>query len=324
MEAITSNDKQVSGHHSAHIGALLDSRFEVRSLLGKGGLSWVYRGIDQSNNTEVAIKILKSQFSDEDAAGRFARETRAASLSHPNLVKVLDRGIKDSGEPFIVMELLEGRTLAEVLADSHGRLRLPRVINICRQAAEGVAFAHKDGIVHRDLKPGNIFLVSNSKGKDQVKVLDFGLAKVMDQSTGFQTRVDETVGTPKYMSPEQIMGERVDGRSDIYSLCVVLFELVTGECLYDGETPFEVMTKHTTAPPVDPRQVRADLRLPDDLCELVMKGLSKYPGERFQTMSGLETALRRLEIAHPPSKIDHLLDHFMGTLATIKSKAKRT
>lgn len=322
MEAPISNEKQVY-RHEVHIGALLDSRFQVESYLGTGGLSWVYRGLDLKTNGVVAIKILKSQFTDEDAAGRFARETRAASLSHPNLVQVFDRGIKDSGEPYIVMELLEGQTLAEMLADSNGRLRIPRVINICRQAAEGMAFAHKDGIVHRDLKPGNLFMVTNPKRKDQVKVLDFGLAKIIDQNTGFQTRVDETVGTPKYMSPEQIMGERVDGRSDIYSLCVVLFELVTGQCLYDGETPFEVMTKHATAPPVDPREVRPDLRLPNDLCELVMKGLAKYPGERYQTMTGLETALRRLEIAHPPSKIDHLLDHLMGTVATIKSKGKR-
>lgn len=325
METRTDNNDNASRgvQQDAHIGEVLDERFKVLSLLGQGALSRVYRGVDIKTHQPVAIKILKCQFtSDEDVAGRFARETRAASLSHPHLAEFFDRGIKESGEPFIVMELLEGQTLSELLAATHGRLRLPRAINICRQTAEALTFAHREGIVHRDLKPGNIFLVANNKRRDFVKVLDFGLAKIVDQNTGFQTRVDETVGTPKYMSPEQIMGDRIDGRSDIYSLCVVLFELVTGRSLFEGTTPFEVMQKHATEPPTDPRQVRPDLRLPQDFCELVMKGLAKLPGQRFQTMNGLEAALRRLEIAHPPSLIDHLLDHLSATVESVRAPKK--
>ncbi len=308
-----------------HIGELLDDRFRVVAPLGEGGLSRVYRGIDQTTNQPVAIKILKSQFlSDKDAAGRFARETRAC-LSHQHLVQIIDRGIKVSGEPFIVMELLQGETLAEMLKRTGGKVGLWRAINLCRQTAEAIAVAHGEGIVHRDIKPSNIFLVSNGQVQtDFVKVLDFGVAKVIDQTNGFQTRSGETVGTPRFMSPEQITGERIDGRSDIYSLSVVLYEMVTGSTLFGGASPFEVMKMHVSEPPPDPRKLRPDLRLPADFCEALLRGLAKTPGQRFQTMKGFEGALRNIEENHPNRRrIDGLFEKVQNVLSSRKSADQR-
>lgn len=306
-----------------HIGELLDERYRVVVPLGEGGLSRVYRGMDQETRRSVAIKILRSQFlSDPDAAGRFARETRACCLEHPHLVSVHHKGIKPSGEPFIVMELLQGQTLANLLREHGGTLRLWRAINICRQTAEGIAAAHSEGIVHRDIKPSNIFLVKQPQGRSQdfVKVLDFGVAKVIDQTNGYQTRSGETVGTPRFMSPEQITGERVDGRSDIYSLSVMLFEMVTGTCLFDGKNPFEIMKMHINQQPPDPRTLRPDLRLPADFCDVLMKGLEKQPGQRFQTMKGFAVALQKVEENHRTRrKIDELFDSIQ--LALFPKKA---
>lgn len=308
-----------------HIGELLDDRYRVVAPLGEGGLSRVYRGMDQETRKGVAIKILKSQFlADKDAAGRFARETRASSLAHEHLVQLLDRGIKPSGEPFIVMELLHGHTLADLLRTTNGCLRLWRTIDICRQTADAIAFAHAEGIVHRDIKPSNIFLVKTKPpvDRDFVKVLDFGVAKVIDQTNGFQTRQGETVGTPKYMSPEQITGERIDGRSDIYSLAAVVYETVTGGPVFEGGTPFETMRMHVNEQPRDPRKVRPDLHLPSDFCEAVLRGLAKNPSQRFQTMKGFEAALRNIEERHPTRRmIEELYDNVYLALFPPKQQA---
>ncbi|RYE84143.1 MAG: serine/threonine protein kinase, partial [Myxococcales bacterium] len=238
----------------------------------------------------VAVKIIHGHLlSDESASARFITEARAASqLNHPNSVGVIDFGTTEDGLLYLVMEYLRGRDLARVLNES-GLLPLRRSVEVIRQVLAALAEAHELGIIHRDLKPENIILEPRRGGGDYVKVVDFGLAKVRAERS--VTRPGIVCGTPDYMAPEQGRGDTLDGRSDLYSVGVILFLLLTGRLPFEGDSPTQVVLLHLTMPPPDPRQVAPGRALPDALVDVCMRALSKDPDKRYADADAFAQAL---------------------------------
>jgi eukaryotic-like serine/threonine-protein kinase len=277
------------------IGRKLDGRYEVVGRLGEGGVGVVYRGRQTQLGRFVAIKVLQ-----QDAAAspewrrRFEREARALSaLAHPNVVPVTDSGI-DNGVPFLVMELLQGKTLADLL--KKGPLPLERALDIARQLLRGLAFAHGKGIVHRDLKPANVFLQALPDQTDHVRLLDFGMAKFLDGSTSrsiaeTQTRAGAVFGTPAYMSPEQAKGGTIDARTDVYAAGALLFELLAGRRPFVEDTPESVVMAHLTQPVPSLAKVRPALAAAPQFQPLVERSMAKKPSARFKDAGAMLAAL---------------------------------
>ncbi|MGH2556800.1 MAG: protein kinase domain-containing protein [Actinomycetota bacterium] len=257
-------------------------RYEVLSLLGRGGTAEVFEATDRLLGRRVAVKVLREGMAPgPQAVSSFRREARAAaSLNHPSIVTVHDVGM-DEDRPFIVMELVNGEPLSDVL-DRDGRLAPERAAAIAQAMAEALACAHDAGIVHRDLKPRNVMLTAQG----QVKVLDFGIAQALDR-----TPVDEPLGTAEYLSPEQATGLPLDGRSDIYSLGVVLFEMLAGRPPFTGDLALAVMHQHVTEEP--PPLARFSPEAPAPLCAIVDRCLRKDPGARPRSARELAFELRR-------------------------------
>ena len=256
----------------------------------------VYAGVHVELERPAAIKMLLPDLvSDPRALGRFKREARAAArLNHPNVAGTYDFGTLSGGESYIVMELVEGETLSEHLAAA-GALPLREAVRIARQVADGVEAAHRGGIVHRDLKPSNIVVSRDHHGEPFVKVLDFGVAKLKGHTTG---RLDIThagalVGTPRYMSPEQFADYEVDARSDIYSLGVILYEMIAGRAPFEAPSAPALALKHIKEAPPPLTQARPDV--PDVLARLVARALAKDPAERPQTAAELSRELKAAE-----------------------------
>ncbi len=265
--------------------------FVVDSELGAGGMGVVYRALDESLSRGVALKVLASDLADDERwRERFLREARlAAAITHPNVAAIYEVGESD-GWIYIAMELVAGRTLRSALTD--GPLAIDEALRIGREVTKALARAHELNIVHRDLKPDNVMLTPAG----DVKVLDFGLArreKAAAPSTSFVTRDGEIVGTPAYMSPEQSSGKHVDARSDVFSFGVMLFELLTGEPPFRGDTPGDLFTAiaRDTPPPVSSKNTRAGA----DVDRVVAKCLAKDPAERYANATELLDALRSLE-----------------------------
>jgi serine/threonine-protein kinase len=281
------------------IGRKLDGRYDVVARLGEGGMGVVYRARQAHLGRFVAIKVLHQ---DTAAIGewrrRFEREAQALSaLAHPNVVPVTDSGI-DDGIPFLVMELLQGKTLAELLKEERGPLPLWRSMDIARQTLRGLGFAHGKGIVHRDLKPANVFLQDLPDQSDHVRLLDFGMAKFIEKKSGSKatadtlTRVGAVFGTPAYMSPEQAKGNPADARTDVYAAGCVLFELVSGRRPFLENTPEAVVMAHLTAPVPSLAKIRPGLGAAAPLLQPVIeKAMAKRPGARFKDASAMLTAL---------------------------------
>ncbi len=232
------------------VGQELDGKYVVLKKLGEGGMGTVYVAEQRSMGREVAVKILRPRFSqNRQAIKYFLREARAASrLTHPNTITVYDSGQTPQGLLYQVMERLNGRPLS-ALIEEEGGLAVPRAIAILSQICDSLAEAHLAGITHRDLKPENIFIEPTVGNPEFVKVLDFGIAKIAEDSGTNATATGMICGTPSYMSPEQTMGRALDGRSDIYALGVLLYEIVVGERPFSGQTPMEIMLKHINEPP---------------------------------------------------------------------------
>lgn len=254
-------------------GKKLGGRYEIISRIGGGGMAVVYKAIDSLLHRHVAIKVLSESLSnDSEFIRRFSREAQAAaSLSHPNIVNVYDVG-RDGYTHYIVMELVDGPTLKQYVLDK-GALPVDEAVYIASQICDGLEHAHENKIVHRDIKPHNILMGSNGR----VKVTDFGIARAASSSTITQT--GSVMGSVHYFSPEQARGGVVKEKSDIYSLGVVLYEMLTGELPFDGDSAISIALKHLQEPVVDPRQLNA--AIPDNIVRIVMRALEKDPEMRY-------------------------------------------
>ena len=268
-------------------------RYQLLREIGSGGMGRVFQAIDTDTGRAVAAKVLlASEDVKVQALLRFQREGAVLSaLQHPNVVEVYGTFLEEHTS-CIIMELLEGQSLAQILR-SDGRLPLPRTKKLAQQVAAALAYAHGRGIVHRDIKPSNIMVI----GDDQVKVADFGIARVLQEGTTFAnlTATDTGMGTPVYMSPEQIEGQRVDGRSDLYSFGVVLYHMVTGKPPFEGPDPLSIAFKHVHKAPQPPGDLNDSL--PEDWEALILKCLAKNPAHRYQTATALEEAIAHLEVS---------------------------
>lgn len=274
------------------LGERLGGRFLVLKKIGAGGMGAVYRARQEGMDRDVAVKVLLGDLAEnETVLRRFTLEALAVSrLRHPNTIQIFDYGQTPQGNPYIAMELLEGQTLHDLLRKERP-LPIRRALRIMSQVAASLAEAHEKGIVHRDLKPENIFLVPVSDNPDYVKVLDFGVAKLRDKDEkGTLTQAGSIFGTPRYMSPEQCSAQPVDGRSDLYALGVMLYEMITGEAPFSSDQPLVLLLAHVNDPPPPPSGVSDKQVIPAEVEEFVLKLLAKAPEDRMQEA----TALSRL------------------------------
>jgi serine/threonine-protein kinase len=270
----------------------LGGRYRIEHELGRGGMAKVFLGTDTVLGRTVAVKVLAPQYADDDGfVQRFRREAQAAaSITHPDIVSVFDTG-SDDGVHFIVMEYVEGRTLAEILAGG-GRILPDRAIDISMDVCRALEAAHARGVIHRDIKPGNIML--DLRG--DVKVTDFGIARITTTAdTVAQTAA--IMGTAAYLSPEQAQGLPNDGRSDIYSLGCVLYEMVTGRPPFLGDSPVAVASKQVLEQPVPPSRLNSDVTA--DLDAVILRALAKNPANRYQSAGEMRADLERAKRGLP-------------------------
>jgi serine/threonine-protein kinase len=276
------------------VGKTLPGGYHILDLISVGGMGRVYRAEQSALGRTVAVKIIHPHLlSDDNSALRFITEARAASqLNHPNSIAVFDFGRTDDGQPYLVMEFLRGKDLARV-AYEEGPLAFSRIVDVLRQALAALSEAHELGIVHRDLKPENIILEQLRRGGDFVKVVDFGLAKLRADAQGPSVTSPGIVcGTPDYMAPEQGRGDPIDGRSDLYAVGVILFQLLTGRLPFEADSPTQVVMMHMTIPVPDPRQLAPERNIPEPLVQVVNKALSKDAKKRYQDAIEFADALK--------------------------------
>ncbi|MEY2936901.1 MAG: hypothetical protein RL033_7650 [Pseudomonadota bacterium] len=281
-----------SPHPNALIGQTLGGRYLVTSLIGTGGMGAVYRAEHVQLQKPVALKVLNAEMAQHrEAALRFEREAMvSARIMHPHVVSANDSGRLPDGSLYLVLEFVQGRSLRQLL-EEEGRLPIPRAVAIAGQIAEALAAAHAAEIVHRDLKPGNVMLLARESNAEFVKVLDFGLARVVGQPSGGEalTRTGAVFGTPEYMAPEQARGEVVDHRADLYALGVILYELLAGQPPFQAPELVAVLIKHLQeAPPPLPPDI------PQPLARYVMSLLEKLPAQRPSDALSVVKSLRRL------------------------------
>jgi serine/threonine-protein kinase len=277
-------------------GRVLDGRFQMEMRVGEGGMAYVYRARDRESGRMVAIKVLMSRLTgDKEAVARLRREAQVAMrLDHPNVCGIIAWG-EAGGMPYLVMPFLEGETLSR-RETRHGpmppALAVPLIIELCR----GLQHAHDAGILHRDLKPENVMLVAGEKEGDRERavVMDFGLAKesVVGAEVAKLTATGIVLGTPEFMSPEQIRGKALDARSDVFALGVLAFELLTGRLPFEGNTAQETMLAHLTGQPIRLRQARAEL--PEPLEQVIARSIAHRAADRFESMREFGDALEEI------------------------------
>ncbi len=271
------------------VGVALLGRYQVLERIGDGGMGTVYMAEHTTILKKFAVKVLSAELSlRAEHCDRFMREARSASMiNHPNVVEITDFGKTPDGQPFFVMEYLQGKDLSQIVGED-GPMSWKRVRGIILQVCNALQAAHEQGIVHRDMKPGNVVLVKRGNNPDHVKVLDFGIAKVLGQEPDAKglTQSGMVVGTPEYMSPEQGWGQPVDHRGDIYALGVLIFELLTGKIPFTGTTMMEVLNRHMFEVP--------DVKhpsIPDEVGAIILKAMQKDRSLRFQSMNELSAAV---------------------------------
>jgi serine/threonine protein kinase len=271
------------------LDTMLAGRYHILDVVGQGGMGVVYKARQELLDRPVAIKMLRAQFiTDEISIKRFLHEARAAGrLNHPHVITVYDFGVSDSGEPYIVMEYISGISLADV-AGKGKAVPFNRALGIFGQVCDALDHAHSQSMIHRDLKPGNIMLLNSSTQQDYVKVVDFGIAKIVGTTPSESQRLTltgEIFGSPVYMSPEQCRGEDLGPASDIYSLGIVMYETLMGKPPFMGTNIVETITQHLCATPAPFAQVRPDIDIPQGIEAMVMKCLRKDCSLRYGSMA---------------------------------------
>lgn len=282
------------------VGSVVDGRYRIDSLLGEGGMGAVYAGTDLRLDKPIAVKVMARELAaNAEALARFHREAKVTSaLGHPHIVQVLDFSSTPAGEPFIVMEFLDGEDLEHRLRRV-GRLSPTETLAVARQVASALMAAHERGVIHRDLKPANIYLLRAAGEADFVKVLDFGISKVISSSTRL-TRTTAIVGTPNYMSPEQAEGRNadIDGCTDQWALACIAWECLSGESLFSGDNAMSVLLQIVNQPP---RQLSTALPHIDPKVDAVlMRGLAKDKHDRFASVAELAAALEAAVLSSAP------------------------
>ena len=291
-----------AGFAQGLVGIVLDGRYRLEAVLGEGGMGAVFRALHLATERKVAVKLLKPHLTqDATALQRFMREARATlKVDSPHAVKVLDFGITPNRDYYIALEYLDGRTVQREL-DVDGPFAPARVIHIARQALSALGAAHRSGLVHRDIKPDNLLLMQVGDDPDYAKLLDFGVAKLMegsassDQSRMALTAAGMVFGTPEFMSPEQACGHPLDGRSDLYSLAATMFAMLTGCALFEGNSAIEWLTHHARTPPPHLADVQPQLAALPALDELLQRCLAKRPDQRPASAAELDALLATLE-----------------------------
>jgi CheY-like chemotaxis protein len=278
------------------LGTSLPGRYEFLEIIGEGGIGLVFKARHPHLEKLFAIKMLLASEMSDEMVSRFHLEAKAISkLDHPNIISVHDFGITEKRQPFMVMDYIAGTSLETAILE-RDYIPVAEALDYLIGLADGIAHAHDEAILHRDIKPANVMLKVMSDGRVVPKLLDFGLAKV--QQAGHKpihtTTIHQVVGSPPYMSPEQVRGKPLDARSDIYALGCMMFELLTGYLPHAGDTAVELMFKHLEEPPLTFVEVRPKLSFPDGLQEAVNRAMQKQPEQRFQTMHELRDELQNI------------------------------
>jgi serine/threonine protein kinase len=305
------------------MGAVLDGRYEVRGLIGKGGMARVYLAEDVRTRRAVAVKILSRDFSrDRVARERFLREIEvAAAIGHPNVVQVLDAGERPDGAPFLVLEFLHGESLGDLLRRDEA-VEAAFAVPMMARAASALAAAHKAGIIHRDVKPDNLFLVGERGAPYTLKVVDFGMAKLTEASSLSQSGM--ALGTLQYIAPEQALADPVDARTDVYGLGVVLYRMLTGKLPFEASDDARLVAQHLFAPPRPPTSIKPSL---DPRLEaVILNAMRKRPENRYPTMTAFEEDLERIlgqrSGAVVPAPVRREPDHYEATTPSARGAAE--
>ncbi len=285
------------------LGSVVDGRYQLECILGRGGMGLVYRAAHLGLRRQVAVKILHPSLAASlDVRNRFEREAFAAGrIDHPNCINVMDSGKLPDGSRYLAMELLDGKSLGDVL-EAEGQIAPGRALHILAHILRGLAHIHGAGLIHRDMKPENIFLIRHGQDEDFAKILDFGIAKGMgktDLEEGVKlTQAGMAFGTPIYMAPEQALGNPMDGRADLYAAAIIAYEMLAGQPPFYSDDKLEVMSMHTArpVPPMRQRLVKNGRPIPSSLERLIVKGLTKKPSDRYASaeifLAAVEEALR--------------------------------
>ena len=300
------------------VGLLLDNKYKLEKRVGRGAFGTVYEAIHTQLGDKVAVKVLHAHLThDQNTIERFRREARTAMrIRHRNAVAVMDFGVTTDNHggniAYLVMEFLEGTDLRHYLRQKR-QLDFREALMVILQACDAVHAAHMEGVIHRDLKPDNVWLVNTVEGIQQVKILDFGIAKIKvgNRSDNVLTQEGLVIGTPHYMSPEQGRSRELDGRSDVYSLGVILYELLTGRVPFTGTAPLDIILKHTSEAPPPPRMFRADM--PEKLEQVILRALAKQPSERQESALRFAEELESVlfesgALTSTPRRVRHEMD----------------
>jgi serine/threonine protein kinase len=297
-----------AGFAQGLVGITLDGRYRLDAVLGEGGMGSVFRATQLAMDRKVAVKLLKPHLlSDEQALQRFAREARATlKVESPHAVKVLDFGVTPLRDYYMVLEYLDGRTVHREL-EIDGPFAPARVAHVARQALAALGAAHAQGLIHRDVKPDNLLLMRVGNDADYTKILDFGVAKLMQGAAGNTSQLALTAagmvfGTPEFMSPEQACGQTLDGRSDLYSLAATMYVMLTGTTLFQGKTAIELLTHHARTPAPHLDVARPELAAYPELDQLLQRCLAKHRSQRPESAAAMDALIRAIEpaLTRPP------------------------
>jgi serine/threonine-protein kinase len=292
------------GAKDPYIGTTFDHRYRIDRLLGEGGMGFVYLARHKVIDKKVAVKVLRAEMAkDREILERFLQEARAASsIGNPHIIDISDFGDLPDGSTYFVMEFLDGQSLVQ-FNDKNNRQPFDVIAKIAIQMANGLAAAHEAGIIHRDLKPENIFVVTRGLDKHFVKILDFGIAKVATSGENKLTRAGAVFGTPHYMSPEQAAGSPLDHRTDVYSLGVMLYEMISGLLPFTADNFMGILSQHMYQAPPPLGKLNLDPPCPAELEAIIFKCMSKAPDDRYPDMTALSADLQRFQDGHVPDAV---------------------